>query len=73
MRFVLISAFVVMVCTSCRAITDLHVEFPDVVVPAGAGDGFTVTATEIVFRGLCAPCATASRTDRARQLQPTTT
>lgn len=51
-----------MVCTSCGAVHDLHVDFPDVAVPAVAAAGFTVDATEIVFRGMCGACAAASST-----------
>lgn len=45
-----------LVCTECGAIRDLHSDFPDVTVPPVAADDFTVTATEIVFRGLCRTC-----------------
>jgi Fe2+ or Zn2+ uptake regulation protein len=56
-----------LVCTECGSITDLHTDFPDVAVPTGDGDGFTVTATEIVFRGRCASCEAA----RTPELHPT--
>ena len=38
----------------------LTVDFPDVSVPIGVDHGFTVTHTEIVFRGRCAECAATS-------------
>ena len=49
-----------MVCDACGRIHDLHAQFGEVAVPAGAQGGFTITATEIVFRGLCAQCAEVS-------------
>jgi Fe2+ or Zn2+ uptake regulation protein len=45
-----------LVCEGCGRIHDLHADFGEVAVPAGADMGFTVTATEIVFRGLCGTC-----------------
>jgi Fe2+ or Zn2+ uptake regulation protein len=47
-----------LVCDSCGAIYDLHVDFSGVRVPEAHGHGFAVSATEIVFRGLCADCQT---------------
>jgi Fe2+ or Zn2+ uptake regulation protein len=50
-----------LVCTSCGRIDDLHVDFPGVSAPAGEeAGGFEVTATEIVFRGHCAACASSA-------------
>jgi Fe2+ or Zn2+ uptake regulation protein len=46
-----------LVCDGCGRVNDLHATFGDVVVPPGAEDGFTITSTEIVFRGLCEQCA----------------
>jgi Fe2+ or Zn2+ uptake regulation protein len=47
-----------LVCDVCGRIDDLDVDFPSVVVPStGESAGFEVTATEIVFRGRCARCA----------------
>ena len=57
-----------LVCTGCGTVVDLHAEFPDVAVPAGAERGFTVDSTEIVFRGLCATC---SRPVAARDVSAT--
>ena len=45
-----------LVCEACGRVIDVPVDFPEVTVPTGAGDGFTVTRTEIVFRGVCATC-----------------
>jgi Fe2+ or Zn2+ uptake regulation protein len=55
-----------LVCDVCGRIEDLHVEFPGVAVPEPTQTkGFEVTATEIVFRGRCAACASSA--DRSHQ------
>lgn len=46
-----------LVCGACGTIEDLHHDFPGVVLPAPAAEGFEVHATEIVFRGRCVSCA----------------
>ncbi len=45
-----------LVCRDCGKVRDLHVEFPGLVVPPGAEDGFEVAGAEVVFRGSCAQC-----------------
>ena len=45
-----------LVCEVCGRIDDLPHEFPGVVLPALVAERFTVSATEIVFRGQCADC-----------------
>lgn len=50
-----------LVCGSCGTIEDLHHDFPGVVLPAPAAEGFEVNATEIVFRGRCASCAASNQ------------
>ena len=58
-----------LVCDVCGRIDDLHATFPGVAVPRTArAKGFQVTATEIVFRGRCADCASPA----ARSHQPNT-
>jgi Fe2+ or Zn2+ uptake regulation protein len=58
-----------LVCESCGRIDDLHADFPGVAVPpSGVATGFEVTATEIVFRGRCADCASLA----TRSHQPNT-
>lgn len=52
-----------MVCDRCGRVEDLHAAFGEVAVPDGAQGGFTITATEIVFRGLCETCSSQDRTD----------
>lgn len=47
-----------LVCSGCGKVRDLHVDFDGVRVPAGAEQGFTVDAAEVVFRGRCDACAT---------------
>ncbi|MEO7430314.1 MAG: transcriptional repressor [Acidimicrobiales bacterium] len=50
-----------LVCEECGRIDDLHASFPGVAVPrTREAKGFQVTATEIVFRGRCASCASAT-------------
>ena len=49
-----------LVCDSCGAVTDYYADFPDVTVPGDNPPGFTVTSTEIVFRGVCARCTSSS-------------
>lgn len=44
-----------LVCTRCGVVRDVSVDHPDV-RPAVADDGFRITGTQIVFRGLCATC-----------------
>ena len=44
-----------------RDVQDVDADFPGVTVPADLAVGFTVTTTEIVFRGRCRTCgATAA-------------
>jgi Fe2+ or Zn2+ uptake regulation protein len=45
-----------LVCRVCGKVRDLDVEFPGLVVPPGAEDGFEVAGAEVVFRGSCAQC-----------------
>jgi Fur family peroxide stress response transcriptional regulator len=56
-----------LVCEACGKVQDLEADFPGVAVPADNEFGFTVTATEIVFRGRCRHCAaTASDGEAGR-------
>lgn len=58
-----------LVCEVCGRIDDLHTSFPGVAVPrTRETKGFQVTATQIVFRGRCADCASPA----ARSHQPNT-
>lgn len=52
-----------LVCDTCGRVVDLPVTFPEVAIPAGAHHGFTVTRTEIVFRGVCATCSNQPTTN----------
>ena len=52
-----------LVCDTCGRVTDLYAEFADVRVPVEVAEGFMVSSTEIVFRGLCRECETAARPD----------
>jgi len=49
-----------LVCDGCGQVVDVPVAFPEVEVPAGLEDGFTVSATQIVFRGRCRSCASVA-------------
>jgi Fe2+ or Zn2+ uptake regulation protein len=50
-----------LVCELCGRIDDLHASFPGVSVPrTSEAAGFTVSSTEIVFRGRCASCASTA-------------
>ena len=51
-----------LVCTGCGKVRDLYADFTDVRVPSG-DHGFRVSTTEIVFRGLCDDCASATATN----------
>ncbi|MCU1352298.1 MAG: transcription regulator Fur family [Acidimicrobiales bacterium] len=46
-----------LVCDGCGRVTDVEAEFPGVAVPAHVEPGFTVSTTQIVFRGRCDACA----------------
>jgi len=46
-----------LVCRRCGKVRDLHVDFGSLSVPEADRQGFRVGSPEIVFRGLCEPCA----------------
>lgn len=45
------------VCEECGKVRDVYVDFTEFEVPPQATEGFTVSSTEIVFRGRCNECA----------------
>lgn len=47
-----------LVCTQCGSVRDVEVDASTLAPPARTLDGFTVETTDVVFRGLCASCAT---------------
>ena len=49
-----------LVCERCGRIADVTADYAEVRVPRGQAHGFTVSRTEITFRGLCAPCTGGS-------------
>lgn len=51
-----------LVCDSCGRVVDVAAG-PAIDVSPGTHDGFTVTRTEIVFRGLCATCSNQPTTN----------
>ena len=46
-----------LVCERCGTVRDVHVDHPEVRPTSVSAEGFRITGTEIVFRGLCASCA----------------
>ena len=52
-----------LVCDTCGAVSDLHAEFSEVRVPDDVG--FSVSSTEIVFRGRCRECQGGGHTGTA--------
>jgi Fe2+ or Zn2+ uptake regulation protein len=49
-----------LVCEGCGGVRDLYADFTDVQVPMDAAQGYRISSTEIVFRGLCPDCAARS-------------
>jgi len=49
-----------LVCSRCGQVEDIFVDVPAMRVPTDP-HGFTVTHTEVVFRGVCAACVDADR------------
>ena len=58
-----------LVCIDCGRIVDIEADFPGVAVPAGAEQGFSVSATEIIFRGRCERCRAPA--EQSPMLPPT--
>jgi Fe2+ or Zn2+ uptake regulation protein len=57
-----------LVCDDCGKVLDVEVDASGVKVPSARRAGFTIAATQIVFRGTCAECASdTSRASTARQ------
>jgi Fe2+ or Zn2+ uptake regulation protein len=54
-----------LVCDRCGQVRDVHVDHPEVRPDATDGDGFQITGTEIVFRGVCGTCARQDGTEPA--------
>jgi len=46
-----------LVCDGCGKVLDVYLDTSDVELAPDARHGFTVTATEVVFRGRCADCS----------------
>jgi len=49
-----------LVCDRCRAVHDVEIAPATLDPPGATGLGFTVSRTDIVFRGLCARCSAAA-------------
>jgi Fe2+ or Zn2+ uptake regulation protein len=56
-----------LVCDGCGKVFDVHADAGDVHVHPRERHGFTITATQVVFRGLCAECATADGSTHPHQ------
>ncbi len=54
-----------LVCDGCGAIEDLPNEFPGVLLPTYVAERFTVSSTEIVFRGRCANCERPTQIEKS--------
>jgi len=52
-----------LICSRCGKIRDLPVDFPALTVPPRLRRGFSVSAVEVNFRGLCDDCASEALTD----------
>jgi Fe2+ or Zn2+ uptake regulation protein len=50
-----------LVCEGCGRVHDVEVDLPGVAVPDADEFGFTVSATEVIFRGRCRDCAAIPR------------
>ncbi len=53
------------VCRRCGKVRDVYADFPDIRLPDGSDLGFEVGSAEVVFRGLCSECQTATVGDTA--------
>jgi Fe2+ or Zn2+ uptake regulation protein len=49
-----------LICTRCGKVRDVPLDLPGVQLPARYRRGFSVSAVEINFRGLCDECAAQS-------------
>lgn len=46
-----------LVCTACGSVRDVEVDASSLAPPPQVLDGFTVEATDVVFRGVCTSCS----------------
>jgi Fe2+ or Zn2+ uptake regulation protein len=58
-----------LVCTGCGAMRDVHCDLAGVRISPQKRQGFAISGTEVIFRGLCANCsqATSRQKDDARK------
>jgi Fur family transcriptional regulator, stress-responsive regulator len=49
-----------LICIRCGKVRDVPLDLPDVKLPPRYGRGFSVSAVEVNFRGLCDECAAQS-------------
>jgi Fe2+ or Zn2+ uptake regulation protein len=50
-----------LVCDRCGQVIDVYADASSLDVPADQRRGFTITTTQVVFRGTCADCASPTR------------
>ncbi|MFP4513043.1 MAG: Fur family transcriptional regulator [Acidimicrobiales bacterium] len=55
-----------LVCDRCGAVRDVVVDFTTIDLDEGILEGFTVSSTDIVFRGRCATCADSEHLSSTR-------
>ncbi|MDQ6697767.1 MAG: transcriptional repressor [Actinomycetota bacterium] len=48
-----------LVCDRCGKVADVEADFDDIAVPPGKEQGYSITRTQIVFRGRCESCVAA--------------
>jgi len=46
-----------LVCSGCGEVRDVVVDFTEIDFPGHLLDGFSISSTDVVFRGWCASCA----------------
>jgi Fe2+ or Zn2+ uptake regulation protein len=56
-----------LVCTRCGAMRDVHFDLAGLSLSARQYQGFTVSGTEVIFRGLCANCSPTSSQQEAER------
>ena len=53
-----------LVCESCGKVVDVYADTSAVQLAPAARHGFTLTTTQVVFRGRCADCSTSGHPDQ---------
>jgi len=53
-----------LVCDRCNKVLDVYADVSGVTIPAARRQGFSIAATQVVFRGMCAECRQATGATR---------